>query len=188
MQIECYIDSNLYLILYVNSSLDKGYIDNHNLVLSGDGSSLHIHASSHPKKGKDGNKDEAVYKVSAPDANIGWDSDLGAYYLGYTFYNISYHNSKFGYDLPVYIILDKASKHDAPTSIAAFAQLLCLNESIHPRYVCLDSASDAIPIYQFLHLNNIIPVIDHNKRSKKEKPNDEYINQDGIPVCKINVI
>ena len=112
---------SIFNSLAVNPSLDKGYIDNHNLVLSGDGSSLHIHASRHPKKVKDGNKDEAVYKVSASDANIGWDSDLGAYYLGYTFYNISYHNSKFGYDLPVYITLDKASKHDAPTSIAAFA-------------------------------------------------------------------
>lgn len=171
--------------LVVNPSLDKGYIDDNNLVLSGDGSSLHIHASVYPKKVKDGNEDEAIYRVSAPDANIGWDSDLGTYYLGYTFYNISYHNSKLGYDLPIYITLDKASKHDAPTSIEAFAQLLCLNQSIHPKYVCLDSASDAIPIYQFLHLNNIIPVIDHNKRSKKENPdNDEYINQDGIPVCK----
>ena len=62
----------------------------------------------YPKKVKDGNEDEAIYRVSAPDANIGWDSDLGTYYLGYTFYNISYHNSKLGYDLPVYITLDKA--------------------------------------------------------------------------------
>lgn len=176
---------SMFNSIVVNPSLDKNYINDDNLVLSGDGSAVHIHASSNPKKVKDGNEDEAIYRVSAPDANIGWDSDLGMYYLGYTFYNISYHNSKLGYDLPIYITIDKASKHDAPTSIEAFAQLLNLNKSIHPKYVCLDSASDAMPIYQFMHLNNIIPVIDHNKRTKKESSNnDEYINQDGIPVCK----
>lgn len=175
---------SIFNSIVVNPSLDKDYINNDNLVLSGDGTSLHIHASNKPKKVKDGDENEAIYRVSAPDANIGWDSDLGTYYLGYTIYNISYHNSSLGYDLPIYITLDKASKHDAPTSIEALGQLLNLNKTIHPKYICLDSASDALPIYQFLHLNNIIPVIDHNKRSKKENLNDEYINQDGIPVCK----
>ena len=66
--------------LAVNPSLDKGYINHHNMRLSGDDSSLHI------------------------------------------------------------------SKHDVPTSIEAFAYPLYLNESIYLKYVCLDSADDAITI------------------------------------------
>lgn len=181
---------SLFNTLAVNPSLDKGLIDKQEFVLSGDGSSLHIHASTFPKKVKEGNDSEEIYRVSAPDADIGWDSDLEAYYLGYTLYNISYHNKKYGIDLPVYLTLKKASVHDALTSIEAFAQLLDMNSKLHPDYICLDSASDSLAIYQYFRLNNIIPVIDHNKRHNnkaREKGGKEYINNDGIPVCRNSV-
>ena len=168
-------------------SLDKGLISNDELILSGDGSCLHIHASRYPKKVKEGNDDEDIYRYSAPDADIGWDSDLESFYLGYTFYNIACHNSKCGIDLPVYIDLQKASRHDALNCMSSFAQLLDMNHDLHPRYVCLDSASDASAIYQYFRLNNIIAVIDHNKRREsKVKMNEaeEYIDPDGVPICK----
>jgi len=168
-------------------SLDKGMIDTDELVLSGDGSCLHIHASKHPRKVKEGNDDEDLYRYSAPDADIGWDSDLESFYLGYTFYNISYHSKENGIDLPVYINLEKASRHDALNCMSAFGQMLDMNEDLHPKYVCLDSASDANAIYQYFRLNHIIPVIDHNKRNEskaKMKEEKEYISNDGIPVCK----
>ena len=181
---------SLFNSLAVIPSLDKGIINNDELILSGDGSSLHIHASRYPRKVKEGNDDEDIYRYSAPDADIGWDSDLGTYYLGYTFYNISYHSKENSIDLPVYINLEKASRHDALNCLSAFAQLFDMNEDLHPKYVCLDSASDANSIYQYFSLNNIISVIDHNKRRiskvKINNDGDEYIDSDGIPVCQNN--
>lgn len=192
---ECDKDRKLYKIqslfnsLVVNPSIDKGIIDQNELILSGDGTSLHIHASQYPKKVKSENVDEEKYRVSVPDANIEWDSDLGIYYLGYILYNISYHNKYNGIDLPIYLTLKKASTHDAITSIEAFAQLLDINKDVHPKYACLDSAGDSLSIYQYFRLNNIISIIDHNNRrkSKNNSINEEYINDDGIPVCRNSI-
>lgn len=179
---------SLFNLLAVIPSMDKGLIDNESLVLSGDGSSLHIHASKFGHKVKDGEDKDNIYRFSAPDADIGWDSDLECFYLGYTFYNVSCHNKERSIDLPVFISIEKASRNDALTSISAFAQLFELNQDLHPKYVCLDSASDSLPIYQYFKHNHIIPLIDRNKRRHVDldKTNGEYINADGIPVCKAN--
>lgn len=179
---------SLFNLLAVIPSMDKGLIDNENLVLSGDGSSLHIHASKFGHKVKEGDDKDSIYRFSAPDADIGWDSDLECFYLGYTFYNVSCHNKERCVDLPVFISIEKASRNDALTSISAFAQLFELNQDLHPKYVCLDSASDSLPIYQYFKHNHIIPLIDRNKRRHVDldKTSGEYINGDGIPICKAN--
>ena len=98
------------------------------------------------------------------------------------------HNKERSIDLPVFISIEKTSRNDALTSISAFAQLFELNQDLHPKYVCLDSASDSLLIYQYFKHNHIIPLIDRNKRRHvdSDKTNGEYINADGIPVCKAN--
>ena len=177
---------SLFNSLAVIPSMDKGLIDSNELILSGDGSSLHIHASKFPKKVKDGEDNEDIYRYSAPDADIGWDSDLECFYLGYTYYNIATHNKANNIDLPVFVSLEKASRNDALTCVSAFAQMLDMNIDLRPKYMCLDSASDANSIYQYFAHNNIIPVIDHNSRRESiVKLNDdgEHINKKGIPVC-----
>ena len=97
---------SLFNLLAVIPSMDKGLIDNENLVLSGDGSSLHIHASRFGHKVKEGEDKDNIYRFSAPDADIGWDSDLECFYLGYTFYNVSCHNKERCVDLPVFISIE----------------------------------------------------------------------------------
>ena len=78
----------LFNALAVIPSIDSGFIDKNNLILSADGSSLHIHSSPFGHKVLDGDDSDNIYRFSAPDADIGWDSDLESFYLGYTFYNI----------------------------------------------------------------------------------------------------
>lgn len=121
-------------------------------------------------------------------ADIGWDSDLESFYLGYTFYNISYHNPLKNIDLPVFASIENASRHDALSCISATAQFLDINHDLHPKYFCHDSAADSLPVYQFFQHNNIIPVIDHNPRrdSSKEYVEKNHTNNDGIPVCMAN--
>lgn len=124
------------------------------------------------------------YRYSAPDVAIGWDSDEGRFYLGFTFYNISFHNPTKHCDLPVFISLEKASRHDALSCVSATAQMLDLNKDLKPKYMCLNSTSDSNSIYQILQEKHIIPLIDHNNRAKSKKFNKrETINSNGIPIC-----
>ena len=177
---------SLFNALVVIPSFDKGLIDSNNLTLSGDGSSLHIHASvfGHKVEVPDIEGDK-IYRFSAPEADIGWDSDLTSYYLGYTFYNIAYHSPVYNCDLPVFISIEKASRHDALSCISTAAQFLDLNPDIRPKHFCHDSAADSTAIYQYFHSNSIIPVIDRNPRRKTDKQYDEkeHLNEDGVPVC-----
>lgn len=172
--------------LAVNPSSDIGLIDSENLILSGDGSALHIHSNPFGHKVKDADDNDLTHRYTAPDADIGWDSDLGVAYFGYTLYNISYHNALLGVDLPVFLTLRTASQHDALTTISATAQYLDINPELHPKFMCFDSASDAYDIYEYLRHKNTIPVIDWNKRksgSKNPYAEYEHINEHGIPVC-----
>lgn len=177
---------SLFNALSVIPSFEKGLIDSDNLTLSADGSSLHIHASAFGHRVIESqDEEENTHRYSAPEADIGWDSDKECYYLGYTFYNIAYHSSVYNCDLPVFISIEKASRHDALSCITTAAQFLDMNPDIHPKYFCHDSAADSTAIYEFFHDHNITPVIDHNARNKTAKQYDEkeHLNTDGIPVC-----
>lgn len=183
-----YVIEKMFNDLVVNPSSVRGLIPAEGLILSGDGSALHIHANPFGHKVKDADDDDDfTHRYTAPDADIGWDSDLGTHYFGYTFYNISYHNPGIGVDLPVFLTMKTASQHDALTTISATAQFLDMNPGLHPTHACFDSASDSYHIYEYLRHKDIIPVIDWNKRtSDKKSPYAEYegINERGFPVCR----
>lgn len=143
----------LFNAIVVIPSLDLGFVDPSNFTLSGDGSSLHIHASPYRHKVETVPNSDNNYRYSTLDTDIGWDSDEGRFYLGFTFYNISFHNPTKHIDLPVFISREKASRHDALNCVSATAQMLDINKDIKPKYMCLDSASDSNSIYQFFKRN-----------------------------------
>ena len=99
---------------------------------------------------------------------------LSVFYLGYTLYNISYHNPFKSIDLPVFIDIEKASQHDALTTISASARFFDICEELHPKYICFDSASDCLPIFQFFRQKHIIPIIDRNQRNSGNNPFEKY--------------
>lgn len=160
---------SLFNAIAVIPSLDMGLIEPTNSTLSGDGSCLHVHASCYGHKVQDALDSDNNYHFSAQDANIGQNSNLAQYFFGFTFYNISFHNPSLHIDLPVFISLEKASRHDALTCVSAMAQMLDINPNLKPKYMCLDSASDNNSICQIFQEKNVIPLIDHNKRKKSIK-------------------
>lgn len=166
-------------------SSDLGLFDPKDLVFSGDGSSLHIHSSLYGHKVSDPSSHVLSHRYSAPEADLGWDSDLGVHYFGFSLYSISYHNPRLNIDLPCFLSIEKASRHDALTTISATAQFSALNPVLHPRFMCFDSASDNYPTYDFLHSLNIIPIIDINCRRRDKNPFGSFhdLNQDGVPIC-----
>ena len=61
-------------------SLDMILIEPANSTFSGDGSCLHIHASCYGHKTQGTLDPDNKYRFSAPDADIGWDSNLAQYF------------------------------------------------------------------------------------------------------------
>lgn len=67
---------SLFNVIDVIPSLDMALIEPANSTLSGDGSCLHIHASCYGHKVQGALESDNNYRFSAPDADIGWDSDF----------------------------------------------------------------------------------------------------------------
>lgn len=177
----------LFDILAVHFSVDNGLIENpSSIIASGDGSSLHIHSNPFGRKICNCSNHRCVCdrRYSDPEADIGWDSDLGEYYFGYTEYNISYYNKNLSIDLPLFLTLEKASQHDAITSVSALHSFLSLNQSVAISKYCLDSASDNYATHRFLSHHSIIPFIDINKRCHSNVYDKiDRISENGKPIC-----
>lgn len=165
--------------LAVSFSLKNNLI-NQNCTVAGDGSSLHTHSNPYGTKIDDDHR-----RYSDIDADIGWDSDLDQFYFGYTEYNISYINHDLNIDLPLFLTLQKASVHDALTSINALAQFKSVNTSLSVAHYCLDSASDNYPTHRLAYSLDIIPLIDINKRRSGQNVYEPFshISDNGRPVC-----
>lgn len=120
-----------------------------------------------------------------PEANIGWDSDLGVYYFGHSTYSLASHNKEHSIDLPTFFTLVPASQHDSLTGITALAQFKNLNKDFKIEHFCLDSAHDNNATFNLCHEWNIHPIIDLNKRNTgKAKYIDEItLNENLEPVC-----
>lgn len=173
----------VYLLFFdrlaVQFSLKNNLIKQ-NCTSSGDGSSLHTHSNSRGTRIDDDHR-----RYSDIDANFGWDSDLETFYFGYTEYNISCINHDFNIDLPLFLSLQKASVHDALTSMNALAQFKSVNSSLSLAHYCLDSASDNYSTHYLAYSLGIIPLIDINKRNTGNNVYEPFshISENGRPVC-----
>jgi len=168
--------------------------------LSGDGSALHIHSSSLGRRVvEEAAEGEPTHRYTAPDADIGWDSHEDEFYLGFVFYNVTWHLRDLGLDLPVFVAQRCASQHDSLTAVTALAQMLDVDPGLLPTYFCHDSATDAAHFFRWLRHRGIIPIIDWNPRHSGKDPFAEHapkggprgdddrplerLNEHGVPVC-----
>ena len=106
---------------------------------------------------------------SDPYARSGWDSYHGCYFYGHSEYILSVYNPDLKCDLPVFLRLFQAGRHDSVASIVALAEFKKLHQDLQINSFCGDSAHDAIPIYRLLEHWNVCAVIALNSRSKPQK-------------------
>jgi len=189
-------------LVAVRPSADRYGLEPGTFTLSGDGSALHIHSSPHGRRVvEDADApDGRTHRYTAPDADVGWDSHEGVFYLGYTLYNISWHSRELGIDLPVFVAQRAASQHDALTAMSATAHMLAVDPGLRPAHFCHDSAADAAHLYQYMRHVGIVPIVDWNPRHASEgnpyeahRPNGgprdadgtplERLDERGVPVC-----
>jgi hypothetical protein len=158
--------------------------------ISGDGTCIKTGASHYGKKVCNCKK-FGVYKCtcdrkfSDPSANWGWDSHNERFFYGHSGYFISTYNKAEKVDLPLYLRLVQASRHDSVSAVFALAEFRELNPNLNINTFVSDSASDNYATYRLLNhwgINAVIALNDTNT-GNFTYPNALYINRNGVPIC-----
>ena len=173
----------------VQPSIDLGLIPP-TLSASGDGTCVETGASPYGRK-TCGCREKGIYdcdcprKFSDPNAAWGWDSHKEQYFYGYMGYFISTYNRAEKLDLPLYLRIVAANRHDSVSAVVALAEFRDLYPSLTLDTFISDSASDNYATYQLLdawNINAVIALNDHNT-GNAIYPNSLKINEHGVPVC-----
>lgn len=113
----------LYQQQFLNVSVEKGLIDSKHLSIAGDGTPVRT-SSLLRKKRICSCKQNGITKCkckrlfSQPDCNSGWDSSRECYFNGYHLYMFVASDSYS--DLPVFPLLERASRHDMLSFLHTF--------------------------------------------------------------------
>ena len=173
---------------FLNESVDRGLLTPSELALSGDGTPVVTSAQQRKKrlcqcKERGISSCDCNRYYSQPDCEIGWDSSRGRFYHGYDLYMLTASDSES--DFPVFPLLQPASRHDSLGFLHCFFTMKTFLPECKISKLILDSAHDAMPIYEYCRRQGIVPFIDLNeKRGVKLKyKNDFTIGPDGVPVC-----
>ena len=184
---------DLYNQEFLQQSVSKGLINPHALALAGDGTPFVTSARERKHRvcdcaSKGINDCSCDRYFSQPDCDIGWDSSRSCFYHGYDLYMLVASDSES--DLPVFPLLNPASRHDSHGFLHAFFRMKSFLPDFHVKKLLLDSAHDAMPVYKYCKRKGITPFIDLNeKRGIKAKyKNDFTIGKDGVPVSTLALI
>lgn len=154
----------------VKHSLDLGLFKQ-KLSISGDGTCIKTGSSHFGVKTCDCNKNGDYHcdcnrKFSDPNATWGWDSHNDQWFYGYTGYFISTYNMTLKLDLPLYLHLVDAKRHDSVSDVIALAEFRDLYPYLSIDNFISDSASDNYPTYDLLFALKINAVIALNPKKK----------------------
>ena len=179
----------LFKDTFVMPSAQLGLLgDTGALSVAGDGTSVRTGGGRYGKSLCDCRK-RGVFRCDCPkrfsdaDASWGWDSYREEYFYGRSLYIFTAADSP--HDLPVYLNLFYAQRHDSACFVPAWMDLVRLYPEFTFSRCLLDSAHDAVAIYRLLRFHGVEPFIDLNKRSEGNVSfkDDISLNPDGIPVC-----
>ena len=173
----------------VQASIDLGLVPNR-VSISGDGTCIKTGASPFGQRTCKC-RDNGVYdcdcprRFSDPNAAWGWDSHNKQYFYGYMGYFMSAYNSTAKLDLPLYLRLLDARRHDSVSAVVALSEFRELYPDLTIDTFISDSASDNYATYKLLDAWNINAVI---ALSSKNSGNNTYplpiaINDNGVPIC-----
>lgn len=137
-------------------------------------------------------KSHGIYDCKCPrrysdlDARWGWDSYREQWYFGNNLFCVVAADSP--YDLPVYLRIGQASRHDSVLNVFALPEVRKLYPAIHITEFIADGAMDNYPTYELLHCFGITPIIplDSNAKAKYsgELPLGVLCLDDkGNPIC-----
>jgi len=174
----------------VRQSIELGLVPTDSLDIAGDGTCIETGAS-HRGVGVCECRSKGIYKCdcprrfSDPSATWGWDSHKGVFFYGYTGYFISTYNKDLKADLPLYLRLVEASRHDSVSAVVALAEFRKLYPFLNINTFISDSASDNYATYELLHAwgwKAVIALNETNKGNFKYPPPID-VDDAGTPIC-----
>lgn len=182
----------LYRMQFLDNSIKNGLINPAKLSLAGDGTPVRTSSLLRKKRicncKENGISDCSCKRLfSQPDTNSGWDSSRECYFNGYHLFMFVASDS-FS-DLPVFPLLERASRHDMLSFLHTFFSMRAYLPDFHLEKLLLDSAMDAIPVYEYCKAEGIQPFIDLKKTNNGNyKYKDTFtIDPDGVPRCKLGL-
>jgi len=175
----------------VDTSSKMGLLGNTNdLSVAFDGSTFYSGASHYGVKVCDC-RSKGIYncqcprRFSDPDARWGWDSYREQWFFGNTLFNVTASDSP--YDLPIYIKMVQASRHDSITTVFALQDIRKLYPNMHFKNFIADGAMDNYPTYELLKCHDMIPFISLDSRTKANfnypHPDIASFDAKGRPIC-----
>lgn len=178
----------LYHQQFLAKSIADGLINPSHLSLAGDGTPIRT-AAQQRKKRTCNCAENGIFHCrckrhySQPDCNWGWDSHRECFFFGYHLY--MYVASDSHSDLPVFPLLERASRHDMLSFLHSFFTMRAYLPNFRIEKLLLDSAHDAYPVYEYCKREKITPFIDLNPgHTGYFKYKDDFtIDDDGVPVC-----
>jgi len=179
----------------VEPSSKEGLLgDINNLTISGDGTCINTGGSPFGIKTCDC-VSKGIYncncnrRFSDPDACHGWDSYHEVWYYGHCGYFLVVYNPNLKLDLPIYLRLVQAQRHDGVTAIVALSEVRKLYPDFNFSKFLGDGAHDNNPTYDLLLAWNIKAIIPLNKKSTGKFKYDALVNvdNDGTPICKCQI-
>ena len=182
----------LYKEQFLLCSVSLGLIDGKNLSLAGDGTPIRTSSRLRSTRLCDcrekGITDCRCKRMfSQPDTNSGWDSHRECYFNGYHLFMFVASDSHS--DLPVFPLLERASRHDMLSFLHSFFTMKAYLPEFHPAKLLLDSAMDAVSVYTYCKKVGITPFIDLKKTNNGNYKYKETftIDPDGVPRCKLGL-
>jgi len=176
----------------VDRSVELGIVPR-DVSASGDGTCIETGASSYGKKVckciENGIfRCTCDRKYSDPNANWGWDSHNERFFYGHTGYFIATHNKVLKTDLPLYLRLVQANRHDSVSTIFALFEFRELYPNLRLDTFISDSASDNYATYDLLDFWRVNAVIALNEKNKGNYtyPPALRIDENGVPICPAN--
>ena len=179
---------SLYKNQFLDVSVNKGLINPSNLSIAGDGTPVRTQARYRYKKicncAEQGIAHCNCKRVfSQPDCNIGWDSSRDCYFNGYHLYMFVASDSKS--DLPVFPLLERASRHDMLSFLHTFFRMKSWLPDYNITRILLDAAHDADAVYRYFDDIGIQPFIDLKGPLEHSKVYEGTytLDNNGSPVC-----
>ena len=181
---ECLLQE-IFAKVCVQPSIDLGLVPL-SLSISGDGTCIQTGASPFGRKtcGCSEFSCGCPRRFSDLNATWGWDSHNERYFYGYTGYFISTYNASQKLDLPLYLRIVDAKRHDSISAVIALAEFRDLYPNLPVDTFISDSASDNYATYNLLDKWNIGAVIALSKTNDGNLTFPQCsVDKHGVPLC-----
>ena len=175
----------------VEPSSKEGLLgDTNKLTISGDGTCINTGGSPFGIKVCDC-VSKGIYncdchrRFSDPDARHGWDSYHEVWYYGHCGYFLTVYNPELKKDLPIYLRLVQAQRHDGVSLIVTLSEARKLYPMFNFEKFLGDGAHDNNPTYDLLLAWDIKAIIPLNKKStgNLKYPPSIKVDDNGVPIC-----